>query len=150
SSLKRAHFASHQVANSRLDRLKLHSKGDLHSPQAGKPALFHSGRAPEMPRASHRRDFLKSTAALGAGVWLGTNRIQAIASTPNEKLNLALIGIGGQGRKNLDELAPLANIAALCDLDEERAGDAFAKFPKAVKFQDYRKMLDAIHAQIDG
>jgi predicted dehydrogenase len=103
-----------------------------------------------MPRRANRRDFLKTTASIGCGIWLGTHVRPAPASSPNETLNLAVIGVGGQGRKNLDALAPLANIVALCDVDEERAGDAFTAFPKAKKFQDFRKMFDAYHAQIDG
>jgi predicted dehydrogenase len=36
----------------------------------------------------------------------------------------------------------LANIYALCDVDEERAGNTFKAYPKAKIYKDYRKMLD--------
>ena len=68
---------------------------------------------------------------------------------PNEKLNLAIVGCGGQGAENLKRVAG-ENIVALCDVDEERAADAFRSHPKAKRFRDYRKMLDALHPQIDA
>jgi len=60
---------------------------------------------------------------------------------PSEKLNIAGIGIGGRGQGDLDEVGS-ENIVALCDVDEHYAGDVFAKYPKARKWTDYRKMLD--------
>src|SRR5262249_53853691 len=33
---------------------------------------------------------------------------------------------------------------------DQRAAEAFAKFPKARRFRDYRKMLDAVAGQTDG
>ena len=73
----------------------------------------------------------------------------AAGASPNDKLNLAIVGCGGQGAENLDKVAG-ENIVALCDVDEKRAADAFERFPKAKRFRDYRKMLDALHQQIDA
>ena len=39
---------------------------------------------------------------------------------------------------------------ALCDVDARSAARAFGQFPKAKKFGDFRKMLDAMHRQIDA
>ena len=60
---------------------------------------------------------------------------------PSEKLNIAGIGIGGRGEGDLHEVGS-ENIVALCDVDEAYAGKVFAKYPKARKWTDYRKMLD--------
>jgi len=39
--------------------------------------------------------------------------------SPNEKLNIAVIGAGGKGRGDTDEVAELGeNIYALCDVDK--------------------------------
>ncbi len=65
------------------------------------------------------------------------------------KLNLAVVGCGGQGAENLERVSD-ENIVALCDVDDDRAGESFAKFPKARKFRDFRKMLDAMHREIDA
>jgi len=60
---------------------------------------------------------------------------------PSEKLNIAGIGIGGRGQGDLHEVGS-ENIVALCDVDDAYAGKVFAKYPKARKWRDYRKMLD--------
>lgn len=101
-----------------------------------------------MTHLSQRREFLKTSAALGAGVWLGASRSARAASTA-DKLNLAVIGVGGRGRANLNAVAR-QNIVALCDVDDQRAGDAFEKFPKAKKYVDFRKLLDEQESKIDG
>lgn len=97
-----------------------------------------------------RRDMLKTTAAIGAGAWLGGATVAESASA-NEKLNIAFIGIGGRGKANLDGIAGAKqNIVALCDVDDKRAGNAYSRFPKAKKFYDYRRMLDSMGKQIDA
>ena len=94
---------------------------------------------------------LQRTALAGAGVFLGchSERTGTVAKSPNEKLNIAVIGIGGRGRTNLDAVAS-QNIVALCDVDDKRAGDAYARSPAARKFYDFRRMFDAMEAQIDA
>jgi predicted dehydrogenase len=42
------------------------------------------------------------------------------------------------------------NIVALCDVDDQRAGKAYQKFPKARKFYDFRVMLEEMEKQIDA
>jgi predicted dehydrogenase len=41
----------------------------------------------------------------------------ASASSSNDKLNIAVIGVGGRGRANLRSVAG-ENIVALCDINE--------------------------------
>ena len=65
------------------------------------------------------------------------------AKSPNEKLNLAGIGIGGQGAGDLGAMES-ENIVALCDVDKNHAGRIFRKYPQAKQFTDYRKMLDEV------
>ena len=60
---------------------------------------------------------------------------------PSEKLNIAGIGVGGQGRWDLDNVSS-ENIVALCDVDWERAADTFKHYPKARRYRDFRKMLE--------
>ena len=97
-----------------------------------------------------RRTVLKTAAAAGTGFWLGTGTSLAReSSSPNEKLDVAVIGIGGRGKANLNAVAG-ENIVALCDVDDERAGDAYKRFPKAKKYYDFRRMLDKMESQIDA
>jgi predicted dehydrogenase len=97
----------------------------------------------------HRRQLLRGAIASGAGLWLAGSRVKTDAASPNDKLNLALIGVGGRGADNLKDLAG-ENIVALCDVDDRRAGNAFERFPKAKRFFDYREMLDRMGPQIDA
>jgi predicted dehydrogenase len=69
-------------------------------------------------------------------------------TSPNEKLNLAGIGIGGQGASDLSQLES-ENIVALCDVDRNHGAHVFKKYPKAKQFTDYRHMLDEMK-EIDG
>ncbi|MGC8668088.1 MAG: Gfo/Idh/MocA family protein [Chthonomonadales bacterium] len=85
-------------------------------------------------------------AALG-GVWLDR---QAKASTsPNEKLNIACIGVGGQGASDLGHFVH-ENIVAMCDVDDARAADSFKAHPEARKYYDYRQMLEKEAKNIDA
>jgi len=96
-----------------------------------------------------RRNFLKATAAAGAGFWLGTSLQGRAAKSPNEKLDIAFVGIGGKGESNVGPMSD-QNVVALCDVDEERAGKVFERHLKAKKYQDFRKMLDELKNNIDA
>ena len=60
---------------------------------------------------------------------------------PSEKLNIAGIGVGGQGAVDLNGVSS-ENIVALCDVDDERARGTYEKYPQAKRYRDYRVMLD--------
>ena len=59
----------------------------------------------------------------------------------NEKLNIAGIGVGGQGAGDLREMQS-ENIVALCDVDWKYAAAHLQDYPKAEVFKDYRVMLE--------
>ncbi len=101
-----------------------------------------------MSKKINRRQALQCGLGAGAGLLFLTNG-GGVHASPNEKLNIACIGIGGQGRSNLDAMTS-ENIVALCDVDNQRAGNAFTKFPKAKKFYDYRVMLEKMSSEIDA
>lgn len=99
-----------------------------------------------------RRKFL--SAALAAGTALASPgalvrpvRAAGPRKSPNEKLNLAVIGLGGQGLYDLREVSteqgvPTENVVALCDVDAAHLDRAAAKYPHAKKFDDFRRVLD--------
>ena len=99
-----------------------------------------------------RREILKR-AALAAGSAVAVPLL--VPSTvlgkkaPSNRLDLAVIGLGGQGNANLKAVKD-QNIVALCDVDDKRAGTAYDRFPKAQKFTDFRKLFDAVEKKIDG
>ncbi len=90
-----------------------------------------------------RRQFVKGIAAGIAaiqvipGSTLGLNG----ATSPNEKLNIAGIGIGGQGHGDINNMNT-ENIVALCDVDWSYAAGTFKQYPNAKRYKDYRKMFD--------
>ncbi len=98
-----------------------------------------------------RRRFL-TTATLVAGPFLILpHRRRAVAAAANDRLRVAAIGAGGQGRSNVDQVAALGEaIVALCDVDHAHAADTFKQFPGARVFKDYRRMFDEMGAEIDA
>ncbi len=97
-----------------------------------------------MKRRSNRREFLKRTALTGAGFWLAGSAVVQSRS-PNEKLNIGVIGAGGRGAHNLASVAG-ENIVALCDVDENNLGRAAEKYGKAEKYHDFRKLFDSANS----
>jgi predicted dehydrogenase len=97
-----------------------------------------------------RRDFLRGTTLSTAAFMIVPGSVLGLrgATSPNSKLNVAGVGIGGQGASDLRELAS-ENIVALCDVDHRHAADTFKRYSNAKPFMDYRQMLDEVK-DIDG
>jgi predicted dehydrogenase len=89
----------------------------------------------------NRRAFLKHSAVLGAGVTILKSGILRAGNSPNEKLNIAGIGVGGRGADDLNEVRR-ENIVALCDVNERNLAAAARKFPQAKTYTDWRKCLE--------
>jgi hypothetical protein len=104
-----------------------------------------------MKTAFTRRTFLRHSTLGGAGLLiLGHSRL-AFAAKANSKLNVAGIGIAGQGGGNLDHIARLgANLVALCDVDHAHAAGMFKKYPQAKPYRDFRRMFDEMGKEIDA
>jgi len=97
-----------------------------------------------------RRELMGTAAAVAAFTFVPRHVLGAAGQdSANEKLNIAGIGVGGQGGGDMDALSS-QNIVALCDVDEERAAGTFNKFPNAKKYKDFRKMLEKEHKNIDA
>jgi predicted dehydrogenase len=93
-------------------------------------------------RRINRRGFLAASAAASAFMVLPRHVLGGPGQvSPNEKLNIAGIGIGSQGGSDLEDVST-ENIVALCDVDWDYAAHTFAKYPKAKRYKDFRQMLD--------
>src|SRR5689334_11853298 len=89
-----------------------------------------------------RRRFLTQTAAASAFLIVPRHVLGGPGQeSPNNKVNIAGIGFGGQGAWDLGEVKS-QNIVALCDVDWGYAGKIFNEYPKAKRYKDYRKMLE--------
>ncbi|MSU23187.1 MAG: Gfo/Idh/MocA family oxidoreductase [Opitutus sp.] len=114
-----------------------------------------------MPPLISRRTFLKSTTAATALAFPAVLRAQPAGTpTPNNRLNVAIIGAAGRGGAAVEGVRN-ENVVAICDIDEERGRGAVkalaARFPEesssvaaAEHFNDYRKMFDQLGNKIDA
>jgi predicted dehydrogenase len=94
-----------------------------------------------------RRSFLKSAAAGGTFLALPavTYRAALLAQDkPSETVRVAAVGLGNQGRPDLN--AVKKNVVAICDVDKDRvaatAADLEKSNIKAFTTGDYRQLLD--------
>ncbi|MCC6418193.1 MAG: Gfo/Idh/MocA family oxidoreductase [Gemmataceae bacterium] len=83
-----------------------------------------------------RRQFV----AAGAGAVLAAPNFLRSQDAPN-RLNIAVIGVGGRGAGNLGAVAK-ENIVALCDVNARAIERAAAKFPRARQVTDFRRLFD--------
>lgn len=123
-----------------------------------------------------RRGFLRSATAIGAGLTILPAR-SACSYAANEKLNVALVGVGGRGQWFVDTIPRMERVVAVCDVNDEKVaaaqkhwqegGSRFASSSQewerrvAAEFQrlaqhppkayrDFRRMLDEMGDRIDA
>ncbi|NWK55924.1 Gfo/Idh/MocA family oxidoreductase [Verrucomicrobiaceae bacterium N1E253] len=123
-----------------------------------------------MNRSTHsssRRSFLKKSALFGglsilpSSLVFGANARSPKAISPNDKVKLAVVGIGNQGFQDLKLMADsgLCDIVALCDVDlkgkhTQAAQQRYASQGNGTQgarcFTDFRKMFDTMADDIDA
>ncbi len=93
---------------------------------------------------TNRRNFLKTSAAAFATIQIVPSFVIGARgqTPPSERLNVAGIGVGGMGGNNLKHMAEVANIVALCDVDQNYAAHTFKDHPKAKTYVDFRELLE--------
>src|SRR5205823_5984091 len=100
-------------------------------------SLMNSSSTVERPRAgSSRRQFARAVVGSAVGVFAAPAILRG--RNLNEKLNIAMIGVGGRGGANLKGVQS-ENIVALCDVFEPAIDQAAVKHPKARRCRDFRK-----------
>ena len=117
----------------------------------------------------NRRRFLSSSIVGGTGLLILGNPASVWSYQANQKLNVALVGVGGRGTWFVDTIPRMENVVALCDVNQQKISEALkhweetskryaaspndwerkagAKFRRLVEtpprtFADFRKMLD--------
>jgi predicted dehydrogenase len=108
-----------------------------------------------MSQGVSRRYFFFGTLLAGAVPPGGFGSAQSLRAlgykSPNEKLNIAGIGAGGRPFSDLVAAeAGVENVVALTDVDYVRGAQGFNRWPKAEKYRDFRRMLEAQGKQIDA
>ncbi|MCE9546832.1 MAG: Gfo/Idh/MocA family oxidoreductase [Planctomycetia bacterium] len=101
----------------------------------------------QSPYTLSRRQFLSNSARVSAagaallatGVW--SELPAAESKSPNEKLDVACIGTANRAGANVQGVSS-QNIVAICDVDDNYLGACGQRFPKATKYNDFRKLLE--------
>lgn len=93
-----------------------------------------------------RRSFMKTASAAAAGVLIIPNLIRC---SPNNRLNIAVIGVGGRGEASWTQV-PKESIVAMCDVDDRESAKGFEACPNARRYKDFRKMFDEMAKDIDA
>ena len=130
-----------------------------------------------MAKQLNRRGFLRTTAGGGAGLLILAGSSPVRSAEANEKLNLALVGVGGRGTWFVDTIPKMENVVALCDVNQEKIAGAFKRWAdtaarfassphdwerkaserykqhlaaKPKTYADFREMLDEMGPGIDA
>jgi len=124
-----------------------------------------------------RRRFVHGTASAAAGLLILGDSRSARSYQANEKLSVALVGVGGRGTWFVDTIPRMEKVVAVCDVNEQKIAEAFRHWDEAGKkyalsphdwerrtsvefkrlteqkpetFADFRRMLDEMGSQIDA
>jgi len=130
-----------------------------------------------MAERFNRRRFLRTTSVGGAGLLILAGRAPVRSAEANERLNLALVGVGGRGTWFVDTIPKMENVVALCDVNREKIDAAFQRWSdnatrfagsphdwerkaseryrahlaaKPKTYADFRKMFDEMGPGIDA
>ncbi|GGK46014.1 MULTISPECIES: Gfo/Idh/MocA family protein [Flavobacteriaceae] len=99
-----------------------------------------------------RRNFIKKTAIVGAGISLAPNFTFGIGKSPN-KLKVGMIGVGLRGTNHLNNVLNREDVlvTAICDIDPKRISNALDIIEKSgqkkpeifgISDYDYRNLLE--------
>ncbi len=130
-----------------------------------------------MARRIKRRTFLRRAGA-GAATFMVLRDSAAVRGSPaSDRLNVALIGVGGRGTWFVSTIPRMENVVAICDVNDDRftetykrwvdlatrfavsphqweqnAADRFKRLSHATvkHFYDFRRMLDRMDKEIDA
>jgi predicted dehydrogenase len=129
-----------------------------------------------MAKRSNRREFLKNAGAAAAagmaGYWVAASGAlgqdkeikspdttapklappeeKAPAIPDKDKIALAVVGVMGRGGANIEDIQDFVHIVAMCDVDDKNLDKQAEKFPKADRFNDFRKMLESPKQKFDA
>ena len=120
---------------------------------------LHSRGRSSPPPVSTRRQFLATGATFGSILILPHGLRGQGTRSPNERLRIAQVGVGGRGGASLSGLAD-EQFVALCDVDDKRsragiaggkkAGPDTNRLKDAKWFKDFRVMFEQMADKIDA
>ena len=103
-----------------------------------------------MAKKTSRRTFLGQSAAVCAGVWVGTQSSARAQDSPLQSLTAGCIGVGGKGDSDTSHISEMGvKVVGLCDVDRQTLTKKGREFKDAEQFQDFREMLDKLGDKVD-
>src|SRR5258708_3380661 len=101
-------------------------------------------------RLFNRRTFLKTLAVSAAGAPFIATGLRA--QSPNGQLRHASFGAGGMAWSDITEITKFKEVrlVAVAEVDLSRTADLKKKFPDAKIYQDWRRLLDKEHKNLDS
>jgi hypothetical protein len=130
-----------------------------------------------MKRKFSRRCLLSKFAAGAAGLLILRDSRSVRGTSANEKLDVALIGVGGRGTWFVDTIPRMENVVAICDVNRQKIAETYKRWAdladrfaassrqwersaaptfrrladrKVKAFDDFREMFDKMDKQIDA
>jgi len=94
-----------------------------------------------MNHQMNRRSFMKRSAVMGSSLTIVKSGILQAGNSANDKLNIAVIGVGGRGKASIKGVKG-ENIVALCDVNGKNLDEAAKQYPQAETYTDWRKCLE--------
>jgi O-6-methylguanine DNA methyltransferase len=104
-------------------------------------------------KSASRRRFIRDTSLAAAGFFIVPRHVLGRGYVaPSDKLHIAAIGVGGKGTVNIEmaHKSGVANIVALCDVDDRQAAPVRKQFDKAPYYRDFRQLLSKEEKRIDA
>jgi len=97
-----------------------------------------------------RRKFIRDVSLVSTGALVGIHHMgRAMGNSPNDSVNIAIIGIRNRGKDHYRALSkiPNVNIAAICDIDQRLLPEAAAEVEmltgrKPLIETEFRKILE--------
>jgi predicted dehydrogenase len=101
-----------------------------------------------------RREFLKTSTIAAASLMIVPRFVLGGKGyiAPSDRLIIASVGVGGKGGDDINHFYKTgkADIAFLCDVDDERAAASVKKLPKAKYYKDWRELFDKESKNFDA
>src|SRR4029079_11606045 len=103
-----------------------------------------------MARRSSRRQFVKTSAVIGAGYWTLGGIAPRESRAAIEKVSFACVGVGGKGTGDSQDAGRSGDVVSICDIDDNNMNIASKRWPNAKQYNDFRKMFDEMGKTIDA
>ncbi|MEX2214724.1 MAG: Gfo/Idh/MocA family oxidoreductase [Phycisphaeraceae bacterium] len=99
-------------------------------------------------RRLSRRSLLKQAAGSAAALSMMSLSRRVLGA--NERVSLATVGTANRAGENTDQLNPLTNIVAICDVDSKSLDHRGRALSEAKQYADYRQMFEKEEKNIDA